>query len=228
MLSGTKNCEVYIYIEDNQLSEGNDSYCYLFTSYNDLIDTNTAAFFAVIFASLTVTVILLIVFLCLCGHKNGEEKCVTAFIDKFPTDLHFLLSFGSIAGLIALAVIIVAVVMESLSGNTDIYLMYAPWGIAALLTVSYALFTEWLASTVRIKKAGQEYFSKMILTKLIFATGRLLKNLHQKSKKLLDVFMYKPKKMTKTVILSIFGYTLGNIILIIAGYIFAYSFYEEV
>lgn len=228
VLYETKNCEVYIYIDDNQLSTSNDSYCYLFTSYSDLIDTSTAVFFTVIFTSLTATVILLIIFLCLCGHKNSEEKCVTAFIDKFPTDLHFLLSFGCIAGLVVLAVMIAAVVMESLSGNTDIYLMYAPWGITALLTLSYALFTEWLASTVRIKKAGQKYFSKMLITKLIFATGRLLKNLHQKSKKLLDVFMYKPKKMTKTVILSIFGYTLGNIILIIAGYIFAYSFYEEV
>ena len=228
ILSDTKNCEIYIYVEDKQLNTCNDSYSYLYTSYNNLINTNTTTLIVVTLLSLAVSAALFIVFMCLCGHKNGEEKCVTAFIDKIPTDLHFLLSFGCIAGLTALAVIIAVVVTESINGNMDLFLMYAPWGISALLTSSYGIFIEWFASTVRIKKAGQKFFSKMLITKLIFATGRLLKKLILKSKRYMSIFMYKPRKIKRSVILSIFGYTLGNIVLIISGYIFAYSFYEEI
>ena len=227
VLSNTKNWEIYIYVEDKLLSLENDAYCYLYTSYNDLLNTNPATYIAIVLSSLMTSLVLLVVFLCLCGHKIGEEKCVTAFIDKLPTDLHFLLSFGCMAGLTVLAVMISVVLIESTIGNADVLLMYAPWGISALLALSYSLFIEWLASTVRIKKAGQKYFSKMLITKLIFTTGRLLKNLHQKSKNHLEVFLYKPRKMQKKVLISIFGYTIGNIILVISGYIFIYSFYEE-
>ena len=228
VLENTKDWEIYIYVEDKQLSSDNDAYCYLYTSYNDLLDTNPMTYIAAAFASLITSFVLLVIFLYLCGHKNGEEKCVTAYIDKLPTDLHFLLSFGCMAGLTVLAGMIAVMLIESTIGNADVLLMYAPWAISALLTLSYSLFIEWMASTVRIKKAGQKYFSKMLITKLIFATGRLLKNLYRKTKKYLAVFMYKPKKIKKAVILSISGYTLGNIILVISGYIFAYSFYEEV
>ena len=213
VLNDTKNCEIYIYVEDKLLTNGDDAYCHLHTAYNDLLTTKAASLFAYMCLSLIASVILLFVFLCLCGHKNGEEKCVTAYTDKLPTDLHFILSFSCIAGLTILAFMLLVFILESRNGYADVFLTYIPWGISALLTFSYMFFIEWLASTVRIKKAGQKFFSKMLIVKLIFATGRLIKKLWQKTKKFANNFRYKPKALHKSVILIICGYVLGNFLI---------------
>ena len=232
VLSNTKNCEIYIFVDDNLTKDCGDAYNHLWTAYTELNNTSAQRNIALMVVSLLVSILLVIVFLCLCGHKNGENKPTTAYIDRLPTDLHFILSFGCIAGLTALAGFLGIAVFEEINAFADLLLTYIPWILSALLSFSYMFFIEWLASTVRIKKAGQKFFAKMLLSKLIFATGRLIRKLYIKTasvtKKCFSTLAYKPKKMHKTVIFSIFGYTLGNIILIIAGYIFSYAFYEEI
>lgn len=219
----TKNCEIYIYVEDKLLSSGDDAYSHLYTAYNDMLTTKATSLLAFMCLSLIASVILLIVFLCLCGHKNGEEKCVTAYIDKLPTDLHFILSFGCIAGLTVLACMLGVFVLESRNGYADVFLAYIPWGISALLTFSYMFFIEWLSSVVRIKKAGQKFFAKMLIAKLIFATGRLFKKLWKTTKKFVNNLKYKPKTMQKRVILIICSYAFVNLLFILLA---SFAYYE--
>ncbi len=223
VLADTKNCEIYIYVEDKLLSNGDDTYCHLHTAYNDLLTTKATSLLAVMCLSLIASVILLFIILCLCGHKNGEEKCVTAYIDKLPTDLHFILSFGCIAGLTTLAFMLLVFVLESRNGYADVFLTYIPWGISALLTFSYMFFIEWLASTVRIKKAGQKFFAKMLLAQLIFATGRLFKKLRKITKKFANNLKYKPKTMQKRVILIICSYAFVNLLFVLLA---SFAYYE--
>lgn len=221
VLNDTKNCEIYIYVEDKLLTNGDDAYCHLHTAYNDLLTTKAASLFAYMCLSLIASVILLFVFLCLCGHKNGEEKCVTAYTDKLPTDLHFILSFSCIAGLTILAGWLGIVVIEELNAFADVFLAYIPWIISALLAFSYMFLIEWLASIVRIKKAGQKFFAKMLIAKFIFATGRLLRKAFLSLKNFISAFGYKPKKMQRTVILLAVGYVSGNFIILAVTQIFS-------
>ncbi len=212
VLSDTKNCEIYIFVDNNLTKNCGDAYNYLWTAYTELNNTSAQRNIALMVAFLLASILMVIVFLCLSGHKNDEEKPVTAYIDKLPTDLHFILSFGCIAGLTVLAGLIGILVFEELNAFADVFLTYIPWAISTLLTFSYMFFIEWLASTSRIKKSGQKFFSKMLLSKLIFATGRLLKKLWLKSKMIIKVFKYKPKTIQKRVIFIICGYVFVNLL----------------
>lgn len=213
VLDNTKNCEIYIYVDDELLKTSNDAYNNLWIAYTELQNTNAQSDIAIMAVSLIASVVLFIVFLCLCGHKNGEERCITAYIDKLPTDLHFILSFVCITGLTVLAGWLGILSLES-NAYYNLLLTYMPWVLSALLTFSYMFFMEWLASVVRIKKAGQKFFAKMLIAKLMFAIGRLFKKLRKKTKKVAtkvaNIFKYKPKKMQRTVIYIVCGYVLGN------------------
>ena len=154
------------------------------------------------------------VFLFLCGHKTDDEDRRTALIDKLPTDIHFILSFGIITGLTVLGGWLG---IEAVENTSEVYskliLMYCPLVISAIFTLSYLVFAEWLASTVRIKKAGQKFFSRMLIAKLIFATARLFRKTWRSLKNFIHTFGYKPKKMQRTVILIAAGYVLGNLMI---------------
>jgi len=222
VLGDTKNCEIYIFVDDKLTKDCDDAYNHLWTAYTELNNTSAQRNIALMVVFLLASIMIVIVFLCLCGHKNGEAKPVTAYIDKLPTDLHFILSFCCIAGLTVLAGYLGIMSIES-NAYKNLLLTYMPWVLSALLTFSYMLFIEWLASTVRIKKAGQKFFRKMLLSKLIFATGRLLKNLWIKAKKVATVFKCKPKKMQKRVIFIICGYVLGNLLFVLFA---SFAYYE--
>lgn len=226
VLDTAKNCEIYIYVDDNILKDQDDAYSNLWIAYIELHNTNAKSDIAIMAVALIVSIILIITFLCLCGRKNGEALPVTAYIDKLPTDLHFILSYGCIVGLTVLTGWLGIEVLES-NFYANLLLTYMPWILSALLTFSYMFFIEWLASVVRIKKAGQKFFAKMLLAKLIFAIGRLFKLLWKKAKKLANIFKYKPKKMQKTIILIICGYVLGNLLFVFFTMLAQIFFYEE-
>lgn len=226
VLESTKNCEIYIYVGDELLKNSDDAYNNLWIAYIELQNTSAKSDIAIMAVSLIASVIFLVAFLCLCGHKNGEKKCVTAAIDKLPTDLHFILSFGCITGLTVLAGWLGILSLES-NAYYNLLLTYMPWVLSALITFSYMFFIEWLASVVRIKKAGQMFFAKMLLAKLIFLIGRLFKKLWKNAKKVANLFKYKPKKMQRTVILIICGYVLGNLLFAFFTMLAQMFFYEE-
>ena len=168
--------ELYIYVDDSLLNTSDDAYAQRFITYNNLRETDAKTTIAVMVLLLIGAMIVLIVFLCLCGHKNGIQMPVTTFIDKLPTDLHFILSFGCISGISALALYLVIEFFEG-AAYTNLMLIYLPGIISAMLTVSFLLFAEWLASVARIKKAGLKFFANMLFSKFIFAFGRIIRKL---------------------------------------------------
>lgn len=223
--------ELYIYVDDSLLDTSDDAYAQRFIIYNNLRETDARSTMAVMILLLVGAAILLFILLCLCGHKNGIEYPVTAFIDKLPTDLHFILSFGCIAGLSVLAVYLAIEFFEG-AAYTNLMLIYLPWFISAILTVSFILFAEWLTSVARIKKAGLKFFANMLFSKFIFAFGRLIRKLFRKAvvlfRKIAVTLGYRPKKMHRSIILIICGYILGNLAIMAISYILAYMFYGEI
>ena len=223
--------ELYIYVNDSLLDTSDDAYAQRFITYNNLRETDARSTMAVMILLLVGATILLFVLLCLCGHKNGIKYPVTAFIDKLPTDLHFILSFGGIAGLSVLAVYLAIEFFEG-AAYTNLMLIYLPWILSGMLTVSFILFVEWLTSVARIKKAELKFFTNMLITKFIFAFGRLIRKLFRKAvvlfRKIAVTLGYRPKKMHWSVILIICGYILGNLAIMAISYILAYMFYGEI
>lgn len=201
--------EIYIYIDESRWGNTDDPYANLYSAYTELKTTDSLSLLGIAALTLIASFILMIVFLCLCGHKNGEEKPVTAYIDKLPTDIHFILSFGCIAGLTVLTIWLGAEIIAS-DFYTSLFLIFTPWILSAILTVSYMFFIEWLASTVRIKKAGKKFFKRMLIVR---AFSAVCTGIQRFSGKLSEKFKYQPKKIKKTLFVLIGGYLSGNIVL---------------
>lgn len=212
-------CKIYAYIDDSRLQNCDDSYANLFLAYNSLSSLTAKSNIILAVISLLLSFIFLIAYLCLCGRKNSYDTPVTAYIDKLPTDIHFVLSFGIIAGLTALGFWIVTELVSNTS-LSNLFIIYGPACISAILTVSYLFFAEWLASTVRIKKAGKKFFERMLISKLIFAIGRMFRKLMLSVIKFFSVLKYKPKKMQRTVILIVCCYVFGNLLLTLIACLF--------
>ncbi len=227
MLAETHDTNVYIYFDTGIMTESNDPYACLYAAYNEMLDSDAKTNIAIAFISIIISFILLIVFLCLCGHKNNDEDRITAFVDKLPTDIHFIVSIGTVTGLTVFGCWLGNEMLDSISQiYTKLMMIYSPVILACIFTISYLIFAEWLASTVRIKKAGQKFFAKMLISKGIFALGRLCRKAWHSIKNFIAAFGYKPKKMQRTVILLAVGYVLGNfVILSVAQFlsIFLYS-----
>ena len=225
-LADSENIKVLIYLDTGIMTEGNDTYSYLFHSYNNMLTSVASTDITIALISLILSFILLIVFLCLCGHKKNDDDRQTALIDKLPTDIHFILSIGIVAGLTILGGWLGIELIES---TTTMYLkiiqMYTPVIVAGIFTLSYLFFAEWLSSTVRIKKAGQKFFAKMLISKVIFAIVKICRKIWYSIKVFIKSFSYKPKKMQRTVILIASGYVLGNLIILSAAQLLSFVLY---
>ncbi len=221
------DCKLYVYIDDDMLTKTDDSYANLYYAYNGIKDAPAKTNITISVLCLISSFILLIAFLCLCGHKNGTEKPVTAFIDKLPTDIHFILSVGAITGL---TVLTGWLGIEIINSNiySNLFAIYAPALLSGILTISYLLFAEWLASAVRIKKADEKFFRRMLIVSFIFAIGRFFRKLLCSIGKLFSALRYQPKKMKRTIILIICGYVSGNILILLANIIGAALIYSEI
>lgn len=223
------NNKILFYIDTETLNESNDSYAYLYDIYNSMLSSDAVTNISVALISVIISFILLIIFLCLCGHKgnNGEEN--TALIDRLPTDIHFILSIGIVAGLTVLGSWLAIEFIENTSElYTKIILMYAPVSLGVIFTLSYLIFTEWLASTVRIKKNGQKFFANMIISKGITSLWKLLKKGTKSIRNFISAFGYKPKKMKRTVILIAVGYIFGNFLIIFAAQLLSYFIHSSI
>ncbi len=228
-LLANSDTKIYFYLDTGIMAEGNDAYSYLYSAYNYMLSSDAATNITVALISLIISFILLIVFLCLCGHRTGDDDKTIAFIDKLPTDIHFILSIGIVAGLTVLGGWITIEYLESTTENyTRIMMHYAPLILGSIFTLSYLVFTEWLASTVRIKKAGQKFFAKMLIAKVVFSLGRLCRKIWRSIKNFIHAFGYKPKKMQRTIILLAVGYVLGNFIILSAAQLLSFILYSGI
>ena len=226
-LSDIKGCRIYVYIDEDLLYNTKDTYSFMYSAYMNMLDnpaTETITYSAV---SLLLSLVFFVVLLCLCGHKNNIVHCTLTFIDKLPTDVHMVISLGSIAFLTYIGIFISILALESTSeAYNKLYYIYGPTFIATYFTIVFLIFGEWLTSTVRIIKSGQKYTANMLIRKLFSVIKKILRRILSGIKKSFSVFRYRPKKMQKSIIWLTAGYFSVNSILSISIYVLTMHIYE--
>ena len=212
----------YIFIDNEDInSYCNDNYGNLRYAYDNYLSPHLKIQIATAFISLLISIIMLIALISLCGHKNGEEKPSTALTDKIPTDLHFILSAVITVGSAVFGVWLGSEMFDTTSKLSLVY-MYAPAIIALIFTLSFMILTEWLTSVARIRKAGEKYFSKMLIVRFFRYIVRSFKKLFNT----LKILCFRPEKLDKRVVICLILYMLGNVALMILAFclgIFMYS-----
>ncbi len=211
---------VYIYMEDVIGNNAKyDVYRSLYDLYYRTIDLSATALIIAFIISLTLAIIFLTSFACACGHKNNIDSPVLALIDKVPTDIHFILSFGLItAGVLGMYALLVYLLYDL--PDPYEYFILLKYGLTAIATLCWIVFAEWVASTARIKKCGLSFFRRTLIAKFI---NWNIKGFKKLKNKISTVFAYKPKILTTKTIIAVIGYVLINIALIlfaIGGYYF--------
>lgn len=228
--SDAGNCSVYLYFDIENIDTYNDNYSYLYSTYNRMLDSSAIVNISIAAISLIASFILLVIFISLCGHRNSEDKLSTALIDRLPTDIHFIISVGSVGVLTYVGIFLALLLLESTAENFNkIYYIYGPAAIAAFFTLSYLIFAEWLSSTARIVKSGQKYFSEMLTAKAFISVGRLFRRTFISLKNAFRTLGYKPKKFRRTIILLVSGYFLGNMLItltvcLLTSYVYGFLF----
>ncbi|MCD7775187.1 MAG: HAMP domain-containing histidine kinase [Clostridiales bacterium] len=208
LLTASGNDIVYIYIDES--FSGQDEYCYLQAAYtalktqtaNELMIKGSVCF---LFA-----IILFIVFICLCGYKKGCDEPVTALIDKFPNDIHFIISFF----LIALGVFVPIIIYRCFAANCIHFRLQT--ALAALAaSAGWLFFAEWTASAARYVKTKKSWGRNT----LIYKFGRLIAKV---AKGFYNILKYKPSKFGRTALIAIIIYFVINVVLCFLAFTSSY------
>ena len=187
--------------------------------------------------SLLLGIVSLCVLLRLCGHKSGAEGITLSFMEKFPTDLHFLLFVGAGIGLVALFLILFEcfadrhyqpliygfyqanVLRDSFAVNCA-----AVAGMALCAALFALVCLEWLTSTVRLKKAHESWCRHAILWrvpvflyKCIKWVFRHLRKGAGRCRKGLVFLLGKPRKFRYTAIAVIGAFALLTFLVTLIG-----------
>ena len=194
-----------------------DTYALLYEMYGIAKQLNAKMLIIEFMVMLLLSVLFLIIWLRLVGKHSGEDKARICFVDKIPNDIHFLLSFGVIATVITVFCMLVTYDLSiefwycALLSRLEALLP-----LVALLLI-FAFFTEWLASVVRIKRAGMKYFKNTVICKVF----ELIKKIILKLVKFLG---YKPKAVKIRFVFIFALYLLINLALLILGGLFIWDF----
>ena len=143
--------------------------------------------------------IFFILLLRLTGKRADRENKKLCFIDRVPNDLHFLISACIIA---FLSIIIYNLFADSVLDEYIYSILLFDWVALfplGYLILVYAVFTEWLSSVIRIKRAGHSYFKNTLIFKAIMLLIKIIKSLAK-------CLSYKPKaaKIRFSIIIALY------------------------
>ncbi len=191
-----------------------DIYKNQYELYKATLSDNAKILVLEFIALLFVLIVALIIWLKLIGKRAKELKPVTSFIEKVPNDVHTLLSAGLIFGLVSLYL---GFILPNLLGDA----IFVPNNDIVAVTCGavcgcFIVFTEWLASVVRIKRAGERYFKNTLIYKVFCLLKRLVL-------KLLRCLMYKPKAVRLRLSILFAMYLLVNLALVFFGVAFSFD-----
>ena len=155
-----------------------------------------------------------IMLLCLCGHKAGADGITLSFIDRMPTDIHFLASW--------MAIFLSAVLCIAAADHIEMWrhATYADWEerlilfalLPAALCAVWLLFLEWLTSAVRVKKAGQSYFKRFVLWKIVPLLWKCVRFVFRKIRQGVLYILEKPKKIRYVFLLATVVYAAAAVL----------------
>lgn len=175
--------------------------------------------FAVLLCILSL--VLFIIALTYCGHKKGYEGIKLAWIDKVPTDLHFVITTGLIVGIMCIFVSVTNNYNYPLSSMLG-YFMWIPEFTAVLAVGIWAVFTEFCHSFIRVCKSDKKLYKNCLIWWLLVLTFKIWRWFFRKIingiKKLLSALSYSPKHYKRNMIIVLVFYVLINIIVALIAY----------
>jgi len=221
--------KIYVYVEDEPVP--GDAYYTMRQRYDRVSGQNALQTAVIAAIALLLAVVSLIVLLVLCGHKNGVEGIVPAFIDKLPTDIHTIAAVG---GAVLLGVLAMWLFGDKVANEHYAYSYYQYLGgfygglrvdkilrglylsklglalVSLLATAAWALLVEWSASAARTKKAGRSFFKSTLVFLLTRFAARQIRRAYRLFKKFAQVFFYKPRRFKRQTLLAAAGYIILN------------------
>lgn len=199
-----------------------DIYKGLYDAYNRNLLLEFNKLIAAFGLSFVLSLILLVLWLGICGRKADKDCVSTARIDKIPNDVHLLLSFGLIAFLSFGVYNFVYWNWHDLFFYEKRLEAFLYVLLFAYLFLSMTVLTEWLSSVVRVLRSKSGYFKNTFIARVLRCIKKLIL-------KLKSVFCYKPKRVKIQTILISAGYVLINLILhIICGVFLFGTSYPEI
>ncbi len=192
-----------------------DTYKNLYNVYKNTLSDNVKVLVAKLAILLLVLVVALIIWLRLIGNRCGKDKHVISFIEKIPNDVHLLLSVGVIVGIIGLYFYLFE---PSLFYVDSVFVPNSDFVTATCVFACgcFIIFTEWLASVIRIKKAGESYFKNTLIYKVLCLIKKLVLAL-------VNCLSYKPKAVKLRTGILFALYLLVNFALVFFGVAFAFD-----
>ena len=163
-------------------------------------------------------VALLIFGLVCCGNVNGYEGIKTSWIDKLPTDLHFVISSAIIFGLGYLMVFgCWNLIAESCNGVD-----YFGWIVAAVVLIAlaiWAVYTELWYSFIRVCKSDKKLYKNLLVWMIAVGIFRLMRKIFRKMKaafaKVSKVIKYSPHHFKRNIAITALIYILVNAVLVL-------------
>ena len=158
---------------------------------------------------LILAIIFLIALINLCGHKNEYNNTVTAFIDKLPCDIHFVINGALIFGLSLCYIYLLDALPYHLNNSRTSSILFAVL-TAAVAGAAWALICEWITSFARLIKCGKK---NSVIIKMFILLKKLIKKLVTFFKKGFKLVFYKNVKLSVFLPVVIFIYFFINVIL---------------
>lgn len=201
---------------DEEFKE-NDVYGTLYKMYGVAKDQNINLLCIELAAVIIMCLAFLIIWLKLVGKHSVADKAKICFIDKMPNDIHFLLSFGIIGGLTFGIITLWLYELSDVFLYSTLLLEWESLLSYAYIILVFCVFTEWLSSVTRIKRAGEKYFKNTLIYKVFGLIKKVIL-------KLVKFLGYKPKAVKIRFVFVFALYLLINLALLILGGLFVANF----
>lgn len=196
----------------------NDNYYHIEQLCNSLLSLPTMTMTVAAMVLAVLAVALLIFGLVCCGNVNGYEGVKTSWIDKLPTDLHFVISSAIIFGLGYLMVFgCWNLIAESCNGVD-----YFGWIVAAVVLIAlaiWAVYTELWYSFIRVCKSDKKLYKNLLVWMIAVGIFRLIRKIFRKMKasfaKVSKVIKYSPHHFKRNIAITALLYILVNAVLVL-------------
>lgn len=196
----------------------NDNYNNIEQLCNSLLSLPTMTMTVAAMVLAVLAVALLIFGLVCCGNVNGYEGIKTSWIDKLPTDLHFVISSAIIFGLGYLMVFgCWNLIAESCNGVD-----YFGWIVAAVVLIAlaiWAVYTELWYSFIRVCKSDKKLYKNLLVWMIAVGIFRLMRKIFRKMKasfaKVSKVIKYSPHHFKRNIAITALLYILVNAVLVL-------------
>lgn len=212
---GDEGFDIYLCL-DLPVEQGDSFYTALITFYNsaDRLGYLLLAAMLLLAAALILSIYLMLV----AGRVRDMDGVQFSVLDKIPTDLHFILSWGlAFLGLFGAAALLDAYVFDDAAAYYIRNVSLLCLGIALLCAAVYAVLMEWCTSTAKFAKAKKSFVRAMLTAKILLWLFKKCKDFgswaKQKLQKAKRITAYQPERLPQKAWLFVALYVGVNAVL---------------